>query len=72
MSIPPLPERLFICDPELNTVCTKRACYLNGGPCKYTHKIEFARKPIEKVMLRIPMSAEEAKDLQMEELPDEQ
>ena len=32
----------YICDPEKNTECRKRHCWLNGGLCKITTKYEYA------------------------------
>lgn len=34
---------LYICDPERNPGCPKTACYLNGGPCKYSVHVEHMR-----------------------------
>lgn len=33
---------LYECDPELNTVCKKTGCYINGGPCFCTQQPEFS------------------------------
>ena len=35
---------LYLCDPELNTDCDKTGCYINGGGCMQTSKIEYRRK----------------------------
>ena len=35
-------ERGYICDPEKNTKCDKRHCWINGGECKMTLFLEFA------------------------------
>lgn len=35
--------RIYMCDPEKNTVCEKTSCYINGGPCRRTRRAEFAK-----------------------------
>ena len=57
----------YLCDPTLNIACKKTQCFLNDGPCKHTTHIEFAKQPIENVLLTFPMSEEEIKDLQIGE-----
>ena len=37
-------EMLYECDPSKNTECQKRGCYIHGGECRHTHKIECARQ----------------------------
>lgn len=32
----------YICEPEKNTVCDKRRCWVNGGECKIASHKEFA------------------------------
>lgn len=36
-------EMAYECDPAKNTECQKRGCYINGGECRQTHKIECAK-----------------------------
>lgn len=57
----------YLCDPALNTACEKTQCFLNGGPCRHTVHIKFAKQPIENALLMFPMSEEEIKDLQIGE-----
>lgn len=35
-------QKLYECDPQKNTECSKRHC---GNPCKHTARKEFAREP---------------------------
>lgn len=49
------PKTYFICDPSKNKLCHKTNCHINGGPCIHTTKLEFAKQPVEKVTLVIPM-----------------
>ena len=37
-------RKWYICDPELNTECRKRSCFLYGGTCDLTSKQECAVK----------------------------
>lgn len=38
-----IPDKvLYPCDPKKNTECTKTGCFLNGGDCFLTEKIEYA------------------------------
>lgn len=46
----------YVCDPAKNTACRKTNCHINGGPCIHTTKLEFAKQPVEKVKLVIPMN----------------
>lgn len=34
---------LFVCDPAINTPCTKENCIINGGECSLTRDIEYRR-----------------------------
>ena len=36
----------YVCDPQKNTDCRKRMCWIQGGPCFRTSKTEFAEKDI--------------------------
>lgn len=54
----------YKCDPEKNTACNKHSCYLNDGPCSATTHLEFAVQPVETVQLILPMSDEDAAELQ--------
>jgi hypothetical protein len=49
---------MFKCDPEKNIECKKTGCYLNGGPCKYTRYMKYAKDP-SKVTLIIPTDGKE-------------
>lgn len=57
-------NQLYICDPELNTACSKQHCGYNplvvDQKCFYTKHTVFAKKPIEKVVLSIPIDATDA------------
>lgn len=33
---------MYVCDPEKNSNCSKKRCYLNYGPCRWTKHKEFA------------------------------
>lgn len=59
----PQPKMLFECDPAKNIYCSKKECYLNGGKCHATTKVELARHPITKAKMVVPMSNEEALEL---------
>lgn len=49
----PLPEcpkchsqmrgEIYLCDPDQAKECTKTSCFINGGACRHTTKIEWAR-----------------------------
>jgi len=54
-------EQVFKCDPEKNVACKKNDCFMNGGSCKATRHLEFAKQPLESVTF--VMSAEEAKPI---------
>jgi hypothetical protein len=45
----------YTCDPDKNTNCSKKACHINGGQCASTFHVEFAKEPITKVNLLLPM-----------------
>ena len=34
---------VFLCDPELNVTCSRSGCFINGGDCRHTTRIEYAR-----------------------------
>ena len=34
---------LYECDPSKNTKCDKEVCYTNGGGCRLTHLLEYAK-----------------------------
>ena len=36
--------KVYECDPDKNTECTKEACFINGGECSRTTKKEYARE----------------------------
>lgn len=57
---------LYKCEPVLNKPCNKSSCFIFGGPCSHTTNIAFARKPIEKVTLALPMSEDDFNDLAKE------
>lgn len=56
----------YACDPELNTQCNKKSCAVNGGVCSRTKHLEFAKQPVEKVQLSMPMSQEDFDSLTAE------
>ena len=41
--------RIYMCDPEKNTVCEKTSCYINGGFCRRTRHQEFAKDFAESI-----------------------
>lgn len=53
----------YVCDPDKNTVCRKTNCHLNGGPCIHTTKLDYAKQPVERVKLVIPMDKTDAVNL---------
>lgn len=53
----------YVCDPEKNVNCKKTNCHLNGGPCKHTANINYAKQPVEKVRLVVPMERTDAVEL---------
>lgn len=59
----PEPKVYYPCDPEKNTQCSKTNCYTNGGPCKYTTKIDMAMQPVTTVKLVLPVDEAIAADL---------
>lgn len=36
-------DTLFECDPYKNTDCSKTGCYINGGECRHTRRLKYAR-----------------------------
>lgn len=36
------PRKMYICDPNANTPCSKSGCALRGGPCFMTPSIEYS------------------------------
>jgi len=34
---------LFVCDPAINTTCTKENCTINGGECSLTSDIKYRK-----------------------------
>jgi hypothetical protein len=53
-------DTLFPCDPEKNTECNKRGCFINGGPCSKTRKLAFAKQPLTTVTMVFEASEEDA------------
>lgn len=53
----------YVCDPDKNTVCRKTNCHLIGGPCIHTTKLDYAKQPVERVKLVIPMDKADAVSL---------
>lgn len=53
-------QQLYKCDPTLNTKCSKQNCkhnVLSANPiCELTNNIMFAKKPVTKVTMVIPMN----------------
>lgn len=39
-------ELIYECDPNKNTICSKTACSINGGPCKNTTDYKYAKQPV--------------------------
>ena len=35
-------NKLYICNPDRNTACSKTLCFERGGPCGITDRPEFA------------------------------
>lgn len=62
----PQPVVHYVCDPEKNTACRKTNCHINGGPCTHTKHLEFAKQPIEKATMILPMTKKEAAELGLE------
>lgn len=54
---------LYLCDPEKNVTCKKTNCYVNGGPCKSTDKLNFAKQPLTTVTLVFDVSEQEFKEI---------
>lgn len=52
-------DTLYPCDPEKNTECSKRGCFINGGPCSKTRKLAFAKLPLTTVTLVFDASEED-------------
>lgn len=52
-------NQVYICDPKLNTECSKSNCIHNplvvDPKCYCTKNIDFAKKPIEKLVLQLPV-----------------
>lgn len=59
----PEPKTYYTCDPSKNIQCAKTSCHINGGPCKCTTNLKYAKQPVEKVQVIIPVSGEERRDL---------
>ena len=38
---------IYECDPEKNTECNKRGCFINGGECRHTTRVEYAKEDRE-------------------------
>lgn len=62
----PQPVVHYVCDPEKNTACKKTHCFINGGPCEHTKHLEFAKQPVEKATMILPMTKKEAAELRLE------
>lgn len=39
--------KAYPCDPERNTECSKRSCYLHGGPCSKTTNPVYRKRTLE-------------------------
>lgn len=37
-------DKVYFCDPMINTECTKTGCFLRGGPCYCVRDEKFAMK----------------------------
>lgn len=53
------PTILYNCDPNKNTDCSKKSCYLNGGPCNKTKLIEYAKVPIDTAQMILDTDLED-------------
>ncbi len=53
---------LIECDPEKNTLCDKKNCHINGGPCKYTRVAAFG-KADGKMLMVLDATEEDIKDI---------
>lgn len=62
----PQPVVHYTCDPIKNTQCKKTHCHINGGPCTHTKHLEFAKQPVEKATMILPMTKKEAAELRLE------
>jgi len=51
-------QRLYICDPEKNIACAKKHCHKKGDKCIYTNNPDYAKQPIDKIILVMPYSKE--------------
>lgn len=58
-----LPVVMYECDPLKHTGCSKKNCFINGGPCHQTKKLEFARQPVKKVNMVLPVDESMRLDL---------
>lgn len=57
------PQTQYVCDPSKNVHCKKTHCHLNGGPCKHTTKLEYAKQPVETARMVIPVNGKERTEL---------
>lgn len=39
-----MPGILYQCDPDKNILCNKAVCYIHGGPCSRTTRIQCAKQ----------------------------
>lgn len=51
----PEPAVYYECDPLKHTECSKKNCFVNGGPCHQTKRLEFAKQPVEKAHMIVPV-----------------
>lgn len=61
--LPPQPTVMYECDPVKNAGCPKTSCFLGGGPCHQTTKLEFARQPVKTAHMVVPVDEATRQDL---------
>lgn len=57
------PTVMYECDPIKHSDCLKTNCFLGGGPCHQTTKLEYARQPVQTANLVVPVSGVEREEL---------
>lgn len=57
------PTVMYECDPLKHVNCSKKNCFINGGPCHQTKQLEFARQPVQKAHMVMPVDEELHREL---------
>lgn len=58
------PHRVgYKCDPEKNTACEKKMCFINNGPCNSTAHLKFAKQPVTTVQLVFSITKKEYEEI---------